>query len=89
LRRLLVLCAAIPAAGERIRDKIAASKAKGMWMGGTIPLGYDKPVDGTRALAVNEAEAECVRQIFALYLELSSVHALEQRLHKDGIVSKR
>ncbi len=75
--------------GERIRDKIAASKAKGMWMGGVVPLGYDKPAAGTRALVVNEAEAALVRQIFALYLELGSVHALEQRLQMDGIVSKR
>lgn len=75
--------------GERIRDKIAASKAKGMWMGGTIPLGYDKPAGGTRALVVNETEAELVRRIFALYLELGSVHALEQRLQMDGIVSKQ
>ena len=75
--------------GERIRDKIAASKAKGMWMGGTLPLGYDKPVAGTRTLVANETEAALVRQIFALYLELGSVHALEQRLQSDGIVSKR
>ena len=50
--------------GERIRDKIAASKAKGMWMGGTLPLGYDLPVAGSRTLVVNEAEAETVRTIF-------------------------
>lgn len=75
--------------GERIRDKIAASKAKGMWMGGKLPLGYDKPTAGTRALVVNETEAERVRHIFALYLELGSVHVLEHRLQSDGIVSKR
>jgi DNA invertase Pin-like site-specific DNA recombinase len=75
--------------GERIRDKIAASKAKGMWMGGKLPLGYDKPAGGTRSLLVNDTEAALVRQIFALYLELGSVHALEQRLRMEGIVSKR
>ena len=48
--------------GERIRDKIAASKAKGMWMGGTLPLGYDLPVGDIRALVVNEGEAATVRQ---------------------------
>jgi site-specific DNA recombinase len=75
--------------GERIRDKIAASKAKGMWMGGTIPLGYDKPTGGDRTLVVNETEAALVHRIFALYLDLGSVHALEHRLQSDGIVSKQ
>lgn len=65
--------------GERIRDKIAASRAKGMWMGGSLPLGYDRPNDPlTRALVVNDAEAETVRLIFTTYLELSSVHVLER-----------
>src|ERR1700674_2726541 len=50
--------------GERIRDKIAASKRKGMWMGGVVPLGYDVK---ERKLVVNEAEAETVREIFRLY----------------------
>jgi len=53
--------------GERIRDKIAASKKKGMWMGGTVPLGYDS-VD--RKLIVNEREAEAVRHIYRRYIEL-------------------
>ncbi len=74
--------------GERIRDKIAASKAKGMWMGGTLPLGYDLPVAGSRALVVNGAEAETVRMIFARYLALGSVHTLERELARNGIVSK-
>lgn len=74
--------------GERIRDKIAASKAKGMWMGGTLPLGYDLPADGARALVVNETEAVTVRAIFARYLELSSVHALQRELDEQGIRSK-
>ncbi|MEE9209788.1 MAG: recombinase family protein, partial [Kiloniellales bacterium] len=51
--------------GERIRDKIAASKKKGMWMGGNVPLGYD-PLD--RSLVINEAEAKTVRTLFQLYL---------------------
>ena len=74
--------------GERIRDKIAASKAKGMWMGGTLPLGYDLPTDKSRALVVNEREAEIVRQIFRSYIRLQSVHALERELAAEGIVTK-
>ncbi len=54
--------------GERIRDKIAASKAKGLWMGGLAPLGYDLPTNGTRVLNVNEVEAVTVRHIFDRYL---------------------
>ena len=54
--------------GERIRDKIAASKRKGMWMGGRIPLGYD--LEG-RKLVPNEREAELVNKIFRLYLQLA------------------
>jgi DNA invertase Pin-like site-specific DNA recombinase len=74
--------------GERIRDKIAASKAKGMWMGGNVPLGYDLPASGTRILQVDDAEAATVRYIFARYLELGSVHALQRDLIAQGIVSK-
>ncbi len=74
--------------GERIRDKIAASKAKGMWMGGNVPLGYDLPVNDTRALVVNEAEADTVRLIFGTYLELGSVHALCRWLDEQAILSK-
>ena len=74
--------------GERIRDKIAASKAKGMWMGGVPPLGYNPPTDGSRKLKVNEVEAERVRHIFTRYLELGSVHALQRDLEANGIHSK-
>jgi DNA invertase Pin-like site-specific DNA recombinase len=75
--------------GERIRDKIAASKAKGMWMGGILPLGYDKPTDSaTRALVVNPEEARTVERIFRTYLEVGSVHTLEARLAEDGVRSK-
>ena len=59
--------------GERVRDKIAASKKKGMWMGGTVPLGYDVK---DRKLVVNEAEARTVVDIFRRYLRLKSVRAL-------------
>jgi DNA invertase Pin-like site-specific DNA recombinase len=72
--------------GERIRDKIAASKKKGMWMGGYPPLGYDVR---DRKLAVNEAEADTVRSIFRCYRELGSVRLLKERLDAEGIVSKR
>jgi site-specific DNA recombinase len=75
--------------GERIRDKIAASKAKGMWMGGVLPLGYDAPVDRiTRALVINPREAEQVRVIFAQYLKLPSVHVLQAWLRTRAIRSK-
>ena len=75
--------------GERIRDKIKASKQKGMWMGGIAPLGYDPPSDKThRALVVNEAEAEQVRSIFRRYLELGSVHVLRAELAAAGVRSK-
>ncbi len=67
--------------GERIRDKIAASKKKGMWMGGMVPLGYDV-VD--RKLVVNEAEAEQVRTIYRRYLELGGVAKLADALKAGG-----
>ncbi len=73
-------------AGERIRDKIAASKAKGMWMGGNVPLGYNVK---ERKLVVNEAEASTVRMIFQRYAELGSVALLRAELDRAGIVSKR
>lgn len=72
--------------GERIRDKIAASKKKGMWMGGNPPLGYDI-VD--RKLVVNPVEADTVREIFSHYLDLGSVRLLRQSLIEKGILGKR
>ena len=72
--------------GERIRDKIAASKKKGLWMGGQPALGYDVK---DRKLVVNEAEAETVRMIFRRYLDLGSVRELKASLDEEGIVSKR
>ena len=75
--------------GERIRDKIAASKARGMWMGGNLPLGYDLPAEGRRALVINPDEAVIVRMIFDTYLELGSVSATERWLAEHGIASKQ
>ena len=71
--------------GERIRDKIAASKQKGLWMGGYVPLGYDAK---DRTLVINHKEAETVRYIFTHYRELGAVRALKAHLDAAGIVSK-
>ena len=71
--------------GERIRDKIAASKKKGMWMGGNVPLGYDA---SGRALVVNHAEAETVRCIFALYRELGCVRRVKEEADRLGLRTK-
>ena len=71
--------------GERIRDKIAASKKRGLWMGGLPPLGYD--VDDKK-LVVNAQEAETVRTIYRRYAQLGSVRTLKESLDEDGIASK-
>ena len=68
--------------GERIRDKIAASKRKGMWMGGTVPHGYRVE---DRKLLIEPQEAEDVRYIFTRYLELKSVPALVDDLARRGM----
>ena len=73
-------------AGERIRDKIKASRQKGMWMGGTVPLGYEVKA---RALVINDVEAAKVRLIFKRYLQLGSVHDLAGDLDRQGIRSHR
>jgi site-specific DNA recombinase len=73
-------------AGERIRDKIAASKKKSMWMGGLPSLGYDVK---NRKLVVNEKEVPTVLRIFRRYVELRSVRALQAELDSAGIRSKR
>jgi hypothetical protein len=70
---------------ERIRDKIAASKRKGLWMGGPVPLGYEVR---DRKLVVNEAEAETVRHIMRRYCELNSVRELVAELRREGVVTK-
>ena len=71
--------------GERIRDKVAASKKKGMWMGGHIPMGYDLH-EG--ALVINEAEAIQIREIYAQYLKFGSVFDLHEYLKRTTIRSK-
>ncbi len=71
--------------GERIRDKIAASKRKGIWMGGTTPLGYDVR---DRHLVINRPEAATVKQIYERYLDLGSVRLLKQDLDRRGTSSK-
>jgi len=71
--------------GERIRDKIAASKKKGMWMGGNPPLGYDCE---DRKLVVVATEAEAVRHIFRRYVALGCVRRLKNDLDVNGVVSK-
>jgi len=70
---------------ERIRDKIAASKKKGLWMGGLVPLGYDKGNDG---LVINGQEAEIVRRLFEAYLEFGNVRELKQHAHRIGFLTK-
>jgi len=72
--------------GERVRDKIAASKRKGLWMGGPAPLGYAAE---NKKLVVVEAEAETVRTIFRRYLELGSVQALAADLDRRRIRTKK
>lgn len=71
--------------GERIRDKIAASKKKGMWMGGPVPLGYKVE---ERNLLPNPDEVPTVQNIFARYLALGSVRALQQELNSQGIKTR-
>jgi site-specific DNA recombinase len=71
--------------GERIRDKIAASKKKGMWMGGNVPLGYDA---SERTLVINPAEAETVRRVFALYRELGCARRVKEEVDRLGLRTK-
>jgi site-specific DNA recombinase len=72
--------------GERVRDKIAASKAKGLWVGGSIPLGY---ASINKKLVVVAKEAETVRLIFRRYLELKSIRELAEDLDRQGIRTRR
>ncbi|MEJ6391241.1 recombinase family protein [Gymnodinialimonas ulvae] len=75
---------------ERIRDKIAASKKKGLWMGGVAPIGYASHPDPTRReLVVNEAEANTVRHIFKLYREHRCLNAVAAAAEAEGLRSKR
>jgi site-specific DNA recombinase len=72
--------------GERIRDKIAGSKKKGLWVGGVVPLGYEVR---DRKLIVKEEEAATVRLIFSRYLDLGSLSALQRDLRERGIVTRK
>jgi DNA invertase Pin-like site-specific DNA recombinase len=71
---------------ERVRDKVAASRRKGKWTGGTVPLGYDAK---DKKLVINSTEAETVRYIFTRYLELQSFAKLVEDLNRRGVVTKR
>jgi DNA invertase Pin-like site-specific DNA recombinase len=72
--------------GERIRDKIRASKQKGMWMGGMVPLGYDAE---ERVLRINPAEAKLVRYLYERYLELGTVTELYRAAKSEGLRTKK
>ena len=71
--------------GERIRDKIAASKKKGLWMGGHVPVGYEA---SGRTLLINELEAQTVGTIYRRYLDLRSVDAVKEELDREGLRTK-
>ena len=72
--------------GERIRDKFAASRKRGMWMGGFVPMGYDVR---DRKLVINETEAKTVRMIFERYVALRSATKLAHALQAEGVANKR
>jgi hypothetical protein len=72
--------------GERIRDKFAASRKKGMWMGGFVPLGYDVK---DRKLVVNQAEADVVRRVFEGFIKTGSATVLVRALREAGACGKR
>jgi hypothetical protein len=72
--------------GERIRDKFAASRKKGMWMGAFVPLGFDVK---DRKLAINDKEAALVRHIFTRFLQLGSMTLLVRELQAQGCLTKR
>jgi DNA invertase Pin-like site-specific DNA recombinase len=72
--------------GERIRDKFAASRKKGMWMGGFVPLGYDVM---DRKLVVNEVEAATVRMIFERFIKIGSATTLVRALRSEGVTGKQ
>ena len=74
------------AIGERIRDKFAASRKRGMWMGGFVPLGYDVK---DRKLVINESEAKTVRMIFERFVSLGSASKLARALQVEGVTNKR
>src|SRR4051794_41203920 len=71
--------------GERIRDKISASRARGMWMGGKVPLGYEIR---DRKLMINEAEAATVRRVFEGFVETGSGSKLTEMLRAERVTTK-
>jgi site-specific DNA recombinase len=71
--------------GERIRDKIAASKKKGLWMGGYVPMGYQ--ADG-RTLQIHEVDAPIIRQIFDRFIALRSIRSVKGELDQKGVVTR-
>jgi site-specific DNA recombinase len=71
--------------GERIRDKIAASKKKGMWRGGNVPLGYEAK---ERKLHVVEAEARIIKRLYELYLELGNVRRVKEEADRTGLTTR-
>ncbi|MEO0995576.1 MAG: recombinase family protein, partial [Pseudomonadota bacterium] len=70
---------------ERIRDKLAASKKRGLWMGGPVPLGYDAQ---DRTLAINAAEAATVEALFGLYVRLGCVRRVKAEADRQGLLTK-
>lgn len=75
---------------ERIREKIAASKKKGLWMGGNLPLGYDRHPDPmARTLVINRSEADTVRRLFDLYAEFGCLRRVADIAADEGLRSKR
>ena len=72
--------------GERIRDKVAASRKRGMWMGGVVPLGYEVR---DRKLAINDTEAATVRMMFAQFVQIGSATLLAKKLSSEGVRSRR
>ena len=72
--------------GERIRDKFAASRKRGMWMGGYVPMGYDVK---DRKLVINESEAGTVKMIYERFLELGSASVLARALQEEGVKNKQ
>src|SRR2546421_12797016 len=72
--------------GERIRDKFAASRRKGMWMGGFVPLGYDVK---KRKLVINKAEAATIQTIFQRFARIGSATKLSTSLRADGVTGKQ
>ena len=72
--------------GERVRDKIAASKRRGLWMGGTVPLGYRNE---NKRLVIEDDDADLVRRIFRLYLDLGSVGAVVKALDAEGVRTRK